>query len=151
MSDAQNTPESKPGFKAELPSELLRVLIDLLGQKAREATKSVYANAINLQVNELDVKIIFGDGQPTPNWHTAVTMPWTLVKLLIYYLQSNLAVHEIANGTIKLPASFLPASLVVPSDLETNPTSKEIFESLQAYRTKLMDEQIPLHKDLASE
>jgi hypothetical protein len=46
-----------------------------------------------------------------------------------------------------LPAAFLPASIPAPSGMETNPTSKEIFEALQAVRTKLMDEQLAFHKN----
>jgi hypothetical protein len=145
MSDEQNNPESKPSIRAELPNELLRMLVELLGHKARESTHSVYANTITLGATDVDFKIVFGEGQPT-NWHTAVTMPWTVVKLLSFYLQSNLTVHEITNGRVKLPAGLLPPTLVAPPDMETDPTSKRTFEALQAMRQKFMDEQMQLHK-----
>jgi hypothetical protein len=145
VSDEHTNPEQpKPAIRAELPVELMRVVIDLLNQKARENTKSVYANTINLGITDVDVKIIFGEGQP-PDWHTAVSMPWTLVKLLSYYLQSNLAVHEITNGTVRLSAGQLPETIIAPADMEANPRAKQIFEALQEIRTKLMDEQLPLH------
>jgi hypothetical protein len=71
-------------------------------------------------------------------------MPWSLVKLLVFYLQSNLAVHEIVMGPVKVPNALLPASIVAPPDVETSPTSKEVFETLQALRTEFMDEQAQL-------
>jgi hypothetical protein len=125
-------------------------LVDLLNQKARESTKSVYANGLQLGVTELDLKITFGEGQQPTNWHTAVTMPWMLAKALKYYLESNLAVHEITNGTVKLPAGLLPATLPAPNDMDTNPTSKKVFEVLQSIRKELMDEQLPLHANTPS-
>jgi hypothetical protein len=144
MSNEQNIPDQpKPSLRAEVPGELLRLLTDLLGQKARESTHSVYANALNLAVNDLDFKIVFGEGQP-PDWHTAVTVPWSLVKLLAFYLQSNLAVHQITVGPVKVPNAMFPAPIPSPPDVETNPAAKEVFETLQALRTEFMDEQAKL-------
>jgi hypothetical protein len=148
MSDEQNNPDRpKQSLRTDVPSDLLRIIGELLSQKARESTRSVYANALNLAVNDLDFKIIFGEGQPQ-DWHTAVTMPWSLVKLLTFYLQSNLAVHEIAYGPVKIPSALLPEDIAVPPDAETNPASKKVFETLQSIRQKLVNEQMKLWQRL---
>jgi hypothetical protein len=144
MSEERNNPDQpRQSLRADVPGDRLRVLTEVLGQKARESTNSVYANALNLVVSDIDFKILFGEGQP-PNWHTAVTMPWSIVKLLLYYLQSNLAVHEIVIGPVNVPTSVLPAPIAVPPDVETNQTAKEVFETLQALRTEFVHGQTKL-------
>jgi hypothetical protein len=144
MGDEQNNPDRpKQSIRTDVPGDLLRIMGEFFTQKTRESTHSVYANALNLAVNDLDFKIIFGEGQPQ-DWHTAVTMSWGLVKLLTFYLQSNLAVHEIAYGPVKLPTALFPEPIIVPPDAETNPISKRVFETLQSIRQTLMDEQMQL-------
>jgi len=70
---------------------------------------SVYANNVRFETSVWDLKAVFGQleqlppsGELSVDWHTAVTMPWLVAKLLIYYLRINVAAYELANGCIKV-------------------------------------------------
>ena len=146
MSD-ESKPIKPPGIHADLPAEFFKVLTELLGQKARESMRSVYSNSISFDTTELDVKMMFGQVLPSKgsvDWNTAVTIPWVQAKLLAYYLQSNIAVHEVANGTIKVPAALLPSSVAAPADYDTNQTSRAMYERVETIRRAFLKEQFDL-------
>ncbi len=70
------------------------------------------ANNIWHEVSAWDLKLIFGqlDQARTPNvvtQHTAMALSWLQVKLLIYYLQIDLAVYEAQYGKVAIPAAIL--------------------------------------------
>ena len=134
---------------ASAPMEQFLAALEDLSRKAREHISSPYANGVNFELNEMDIRILFGQLIQSPrhrvDWHTAVTMAWPEAKLFSYFLRVNLAIYESNHETIKLPASMLPATITAPGDLETNPESRKLFEAIQAIRTELMKEQMPLH------
>lgn len=141
MSDATKVDQSTPTQALEALASILR---DLSTRKTRENISSVYANGVNFELGDLDIKILFGQisrfGTPTVEWHTGVTMHWAEAKLLSYYLRINLAIYEAQHGDIKIPASLFPPSPVAPADLETNPKGKEVFETVQTMHEKLVAE-----------
>ena len=77
-----------------------------------EAYDSLYANNIQFEPSLWDLKLIFGqldqsDGTKVAQ-HTAITIPWMQAKLLAYFLEVNLAVHETDYGYIRLPPTVIP-------------------------------------------
>lgn len=150
MNDDPTLDQSMPA-KEKMQVELSKIFNELLGQRIREGIHAVYANYANFEPSDLDVKIVFGQlnqhsGNRTVDWHTAVTMAWAEAKMLSYFLRVNLAIYEAQQGTVKVPVSMLPSTIVSPDDIEDNPVSKKIFDTVQAIRTELMDEQLSLHK-----
>jgi hypothetical protein len=103
--------------------------------------ESLYANSVLAESSVWDLKVIFGilDQSMTPNQviqHTSVNLPWTQVKLLIYFAQIHLAIHEFLNGKVSIPQSVrppAPGSIALP---DTFPTTPALMETLK----KLYDE-----------
>ncbi len=141
-----------PPMPAQMQQELSRLFDVLLRRKIRQDINSVYANQINFELSELDIKCLFGQlnqgppgtGTPSVEWHTAVTMAFAEAKLLSFYLRINIAIHEATHGPIKIPAGILPEAFTAPEDMETNPTSKKMFEAVEKIRHELMEEQSKL-------
>jgi hypothetical protein len=88
-----------------------------------------YANNVNFELGTWDLKIIFGQndqstGDPRVEWHTAMTMPWPVAKLMHYLLGLNLWLYEANSGQqIQIPVSGLPPYPAAPTgdmDIETN-------------------------------
>lgn len=78
------------------------------------------------------MKIIFGELEQSigsVEQHTAVTIPWTAAKLLIYYLATQVVAHEIANGKIVIPPGVMPPE--PPALLDEHKGNKTI-EKMQA-------------------
>ena len=58
---------------------------------------SDYANNVFFVGSIWDLKILFGEltaVEQQVDWHTAMTLPWAQAKLMSYYLQINIALHE---------------------------------------------------------
>ncbi len=45
--------------------------------------------------------------------HSEITIPWTTAKLLSYYIQVFLTIHEAENGKIRLPGVFCRHALIL--------------------------------------
>jgi hypothetical protein len=99
---------------------------------------SLYANNIRIERSVWDLKLIFGelDQSRDPNvviQHTSMSMPWLQAKLLSYYLELNLAIHEADYGHIRVPEVVVPA-LPVPANptpgVTDNPALKPVLELL---------------------
>lgn len=77
----------------------------------RDEVLSEYANNTFCEPSLWDLKVFFGQWYQSENsvdWHTAVTLPWPQIKLLIYFLRINLAIFEVQNGTVKIPEMAMP-------------------------------------------
>ena len=88
----------------------------------KDEIASEYANNILLEPGNWDLKIFFGQWyeQDGIDWHTAVTLPWPQIKILIYYLRVNLAIFENSNGPVKVPKNALPRLPEPPGDGDEN-------------------------------
>lgn len=147
MTGENTTEQPTPPIEQEESSKVLREIFkQLLESKAQERITSAYANGVNFELTELDIKILFGQRKELPgskfaiDWRTAVTMAWAEAKLLSYYLRINLAIMEIHNGKIKIPAGLFPAAPTAPADLETNPRARELFEFVQKLHREFLSE-----------
>jgi|ERR1035441_7450252 hypothetical protein len=94
-----------------------------LGFTRDEDFESLYATNVNFEPSVWDLKLIFGQldqssGRAVVKQHTAISVPWIQVKLMAYYLEAQLAIHDIDFGAVIVPPSLIPPS--------PDPTSPEI-------------------------
>lgn len=105
---------------------------------------SVYANNIRFETSYWDMKLVFGEldqseGKQVVDQHTAVSVPWGQVKLMIYYLQLNLAFYEAVHSKVKIPDDLWPLEIVpLPEELMKNPQIKASFDYVQKLREKFV-------------
>jgi hypothetical protein len=110
-----------------------------------------YANNAHFEPSAWDLGITFGqtDQVQGPNviiQHTAITIPWSYAKILVYFLQLNIIGQEIENGHIKVPPNILaPPPKTLPE--ETQKELKHPKEALAAVH-KLWDEFLEANPEL---
>jgi hypothetical protein len=104
-----------------------------------------YANNIRFESTVYDLKLIFGEtdlsaGNEVINQHTAITVPWALVKTTLYWLQLNLAIHELANGKVMVPPNQVPPpALPVPPEMVNDPNAHKAREIVAKLRQEFID------------
>lgn len=115
-------------------------------EKKQEADLSnEYANNVAFEYSAWDLKLIFGQLDQRPNkqiveWHTAITVPWAVAKIIAYYLQINIAAYEHANGRIQIPANVVPALPEPPSgEAEQGDGARAIYEAATEAHQRLFD------------
>jgi hypothetical protein len=106
---------------------------------------SGYANSIIVESNAFDLKLIFGlydyrdPLKPIIEQFSSMNIPWSEVKLLIYWMQLHLAGYERENGKIKVPTSALPPE--IPSDPQPpfdNPKGREALDMMRKMRADFL-------------
>jgi hypothetical protein len=101
-----------------------------------EAFASKYANNVLLEMSTWDLKMTFGEldqslGPQVVVQHTAMTVPWTYVKILAYLLQINVMGYEASNGRIIIPKGLItPIPKEKPKDVAL---SSEDFAAARAF------------------
>lgn len=106
----------------------------------------VYANNVLFETSVWDLKVIFGQldqAMGVVQQHTAVTIPWTIAKLALYHLQSQVAAYEIVYGPIKLSSEILP---VEPGSLEPPFKGNAVLERVHEEIKKLHKEFISANR-----
>ncbi len=112
-------------------------------REMEEDFASLYANNVIYEASVWDLKLIFGQldqrltegqGQTMVDYHTAITVPWSTVKSMVYYLRVNLAGHEAEAGPVKLPARVQPAR---PNEFGDTPSAQAAAEAMR----KIWDEE----------
>lgn len=101
---------------------------------------SDYANNVAFEQTVWDLKMIFGEFSgrlSAVEWHTSITVPWAMAKLMSYYLQINVAARELRAGKIEVPRSMIPPG--PPPPPPSDPLEKAIFEMIQEHRKKLLE------------
>jgi hypothetical protein len=103
-----------------------------------EDFSDVYANNINFEPTTFDLKILFGQLNQafSPNiveQHTAVTIAWAEAKLLLHFLNIQIAAYEQVNGRIALHPSVLPPAPNPPDEatVKTEPKALEVYQTLK--------------------
>lgn len=68
-----------------------------------------------------------------------MTIPWIQAKLLLYYIQAQVAFFEMQNGKIKIPQDLVPAEIPEPTEeVKQNPQVKEYVEFLKTLRNEFI-------------
>ena len=102
-----------------------------------------YANSIIYEASSWDLKLIFGqldqsEGKVRIVQHSAITVPWTQAKLMVYWLRGQIEAHELANGKIHIPPPIIPQPL--PPLTEEIKKSDPNAEAVYAIFNRLRDE-----------
>jgi hypothetical protein len=96
-----------------------------------------YANHVWYQSSVWDLKLLFGEVDQSKSntvvQHTGITLSWLQVKLMIYFLQVNLAFNELQNGKVSIPPSVMPP---VP---ELVPPESADDQEAQTHHQKVME------------
>jgi hypothetical protein len=93
-----------------------------------------------------DLKLIFGQldqssGKEVVRQHTEITLPWNGVKLMIYYLEQNLAAYELESGRITLNPRIIPPEILpLTPDLENNEFAKKLRDRAVEIRKRLLSQ-----------
>jgi hypothetical protein len=115
--------------------------------KHDEDFASLYANNVRFESSVWDLKLIFGQldqstGGEEVEQHTAMTLPWTTAKLMVHFLQLNIAIYELENGKIRInPRVFPPEPAPLPSGFENNELAKAAREIALSMRSEFIKEQ----------
>jgi len=105
---------------------------------------SRYANNAQYESSLWDLKLIFGQldqsiSSQTVIQHTAVTIPWLQVKLLVYFLQINLIAHEASNGRVMVaPGIVSEPPIVKKEEASRFGWSEEAIEQIQKHYRNFM-------------
>lgn len=111
--------------------------------KHTEDFSSLYANSVRLESSVWDLKLIFGEldqsaGKEVVMQHTAISLPWVQVKLMIHLLQVNLAGHELENGKVHVPLRVVQPELQLPPELENNDQAKALRDLANKMRAEFI-------------
>jgi hypothetical protein len=117
-------------------------------QRAADCHNS-YANNVRYEQTAHDVTIVFGQsdlstGTEIIKQNVAVTVPWSVAKLALYYLSVNLRFFELYNGNIPIPPNQVPPPFPEPTEeqLDTDPNAMKAFELANKLREQLISEQL---------
>jgi hypothetical protein len=105
---------------------------------------SYYANNVQIQANAFDMKVIFGlldqsGGKVVVEQFAEVSMSWIEAKLLSFFLQTQIAAHELEDGKILIPPRILPEEVkALPPELADNPMAKQAQDFYSKLRESLI-------------
>jgi hypothetical protein len=141
MTEQENTQEKTPNEQLDLQAP----------QKITpgEDFSEDYANNFSFEHNVWDFKIVFGQtdqmaGKPNDiNWHTAITMPWGIAKILSHMLVLNITAHELQWGQIRIPPSVMPPEPIEPTGELDNPATRTLYRMQQRLHRSLTGEEEP--------
>lgn len=103
-----------------------------------------YANNFNFEHGSWDFKIVFGQtdqmsGKPQGiNWHTAITMPWGVAKIMNHFLTLNIAAHEFQFGRVHIPKDSMPPEPIAPTGPDDTPSTRALHRIAQQLYRSLM-------------
>jgi hypothetical protein len=104
-----------------------------------------YANHVVLQAAIWDVKMLFGQldqtvGKNAVVQDTAVTLPWTQVKIFSYLLQQQLIAHELQFGRIIVPQGIVAAPQDIPEEVKNQvPVLAEVETAVKSLYGAFLD------------
>lgn len=105
---------------------------------------TLYANNVQFQPWEWDLRITFGELDVHKNklvveQHTAINVSWLQAKLMLYFLQLQVGIHEMANGKIKIPYGVFPPEPTPPTgDIANDPAALRVYEYIRDRRAELV-------------
>lgn len=105
--------------------------------------QSLYANNVQFQPNEIDLKLLFGEidtSKMVVEHHTAITMTWLQAKLLLHFLGMQVHVYEMTHGRIRGSPAVYPAEPQPPTgELAGDRTALKIFEYMKSNRDQFVE------------
>jgi hypothetical protein len=98
-----------------------------------------YANTFLFESTVWDFKLIFGQLEQTfgagNDWHTSITMPWGVAKLISHFLHAQIVAYEMNNGRIQIPLAAMPPEPVEPTGEKDTPGNRMFYNlAVQMHR-----------------
>lgn len=104
-----------------------------------------YSNNVRFELTVHDLKLIFGEsdqgtGVEVIRQHTTITMPWSVAKLMRYYLGINMLFHELYVGKIVVAPPQIPLPFPEPSQeaITTDSKATKAFELANKMREEFL-------------
>ena len=124
-------------------------VLPLAGFELADEVYEAYANHVYYEASSWDLKLVFGqmdqhEGPAKIIQHSAITVPWPLVKIMIYWLKGHVEAHELVNGKIHVPPPVIPTPAVLTEEIKKlDPNAEAVY----AMFNRLRDEFIASLKD----
>jgi len=106
---------------------------------------STYANNAYFESSAWDLKIVFGQleqpsgGVAVIKQNLAVTLPWTVAKLALYWLRVQVEAMELQSGKITIRQDLLPPEPpVLTPEQESTPLARELRELIVKIRAEFI-------------
>jgi hypothetical protein len=104
-----------------------------------------YANNVYYEASSWDLKLIFGqldqsEGKVKVVQHSAITVPWTQAKLMVYWLRGQIEAHELANGKVHMPPSLIPPPLppLTAEMKKSDPNAEAVYAMFHRLREEFI-------------
>jgi hypothetical protein len=115
-----------------------------LRSERSEDYSTAYANNITVETSVWDMKITFGELDQAAGviaQHTAITIPWSIVKLFVFLMRAQITAQEIQFGPIAIPPTMLPPEFPPPPPgLKDSAVFQRTFEELKVLREQFLQE-----------
>lgn len=105
-----------------------------------------YANNVFYESSAWDLKLIFGqldqrDGKVKVVQHSAITVPWPLVKLMVYWLRGQVEYQERLNGKIDVSPLVIPPELppLTEEIKKQDPNAEAAYEIFSHMREEFIE------------
>ncbi len=116
--------------------------------KRSDNFETLYANNVRYESSVWDLKLLFGvleqnsvsqgiAGADVVELNTAMSMSWPAVKIMAYYLQLNIALHELENGKIRVNPRVYPTE---PSPLAPEFQNNETVKAGRELSARMREE-----------
>ena len=104
-----------------------------------------YANNVFYESSSWDLKLIFGqldqsEGKIRVVQHSAITLPWPQIKLMVYWLKGQIEAHELKNGKVQIPPPIIPPPLPPLTEelKKTDPNAEEVYAIFNRLRDEFI-------------
>jgi hypothetical protein len=103
-----------------------------------------YTNNVFYEASSWDLKLIFGqldqhEGGVKIIQHSAITVPWPLVKIMIYWLKGHVEAHELVNGKIHIPPTVIPIPAVLTEEVKkSDPNAEAVYAIFNRLRDEFV-------------
>lgn len=88
------------------------------------------------------MKLIFGQldqANGAISQHTAITLPWAIVKLSLYHLRAQVVAYEMYYGPIKITPDLIPQPPPLEPQFKGNPVIERIHEAVKKLHEEFVE------------
>jgi hypothetical protein len=116
----------------------------LAGFELADEVYEAYANHVYYEASSWDLKLVFGqmDQRERPAkiiQHSAITVPWPLVKIMIYWLKGHVEAHELVNGKIHVPPPVIPPPALLTEEIKKlDPNAEAVYAMFNRLRDEFV-------------
>ena len=108
-----------------------------------ENFESWYANNVQFDQTDFDLKMIFGEGDLSKmivQKHTAMTVSWIQAKIMLYFLTLQFGIYEMTHPKIQVPINVLPPESQPPTGEAANdPMAQLVHEYINKMRAQFIE------------